>query len=243
MSTVTEAPSEQSITTAIDWTNDDNDAFYTAVNVEGLKALAEKGSLADGCDVRALKPYWESANTILDAASGYGRVIETLLQEGFQGEITAIERNAVLYEHLQSHYANRVTLHKLDLHNCSAITERFDVILFLWSSLADFAPMEQAAIVQQLAKLLAPQGILILDTMPVGVVPISGKSINRQLFSIKKNCSIVYAYISTLQEIQDYAIAAQLVLLENFELTTQTARIRHIYILGETRIQPFANKQ
>lgn len=238
MTTLVDPPEQ----TEVVWTNYDNDAFYTAVDVEGLKEFAKKGGLDDGCDVLAIKSYWESAKSILDVGSGYGRVIEALLKNNFSGKITAIERNAKFFNYLKQQYSDRVTLHNLDIHDCSSITERFDVILFLWSSLADFPFAEQSLIVQQLASLLAPQGLLIFDSIPFGTVPIEGSFLNKQLSVIKRNANKVYIFAPILQEIQQYANSAKLNLFNTVKIITSTNRVRNIHILGETRIHPLPNK-
>ena len=153
------------------WTNNDNNNFYELVTPAGLAQLAVKSGLDSCCDIELLRPFWENALSVLEVGAGYGRVIQYLIDNGFKGKITAIERSQAFMEWLQLHFANRVDLRNLDIHDCSQVEDKFDTILFLWSGIADFTFNEQNIIISNLCELLQPGGQLILDNVPADIPP------------------------------------------------------------------------
>ncbi len=215
------------------WNNRENDAFYEDIKVEGLKKLAQKAGLATACDVKLLSPYWQNANSILDAGAGYGRALAFLLESGFQGPITALERNNTFFQYLKTRYHTQVTLIHDDLKNCDRIKKQFDVVLLLWSALAEFAPKDQKKIVFQLAKLLNKNGKLIIDTLPTNInKPLDTEEFGEQFFLTRTKESIVRTYEARQDEIEYYAKHSGLSNVEVKECLTDTNRIRWLYILS-----------
>lgn len=218
--------------TVNEWSNHDNQTFYAHVTAKDLIALANKVGLDSGCDVELLKPYWEHAHSILDVGSGYGRVIKALLKNGFEGEITAIERSPSLVKHLKKYYGNQIELLQMDIQNCFSIHEQFDVIFFLWSGLADFAQSEQSQIIWQLAQLLAPGGRLIVDTMPDNITPIQTVPFDKKSYQISMNNYSANFYIPSAREIENYSITAGLNNFSAINFKTDIGRDRSAFVLS-----------
>ena len=213
------------------WSNQDNDAFYTEIGVPGIAQVAHKAGLVEGCDVKCLRPYWMHAQDLLDVGSGFGRVVQALLSQGFQGNITAVERNAEFFAYMLQQFGGCVQNIQADTHELSALDVRFDTILFLWSGLADFAQSEQSNIVKILATLLKPGGFLAIDTIPMAVQPLDTEEFGAQSFLTRADHSLVRTYEPSSVEIAAYAEAAGLVMETQLSCRTDTNRQRCLYVL------------
>jgi phospholipid N-methyltransferase len=215
--------------------NEKNDAFYTALEAKGLQQIAEKAALATGCDLHLLESYWSKAKSILEVGAGYGRVINYLLQQHFQGKITAIEKNSTFFKYLTEHFNQYANVHLLqgDILYSHNITERFDLILYMWSGIADFPPREQLEIIKKLKKLLQENGHLIIDTIPANIIPINSKQIgaNAYLLEINNNASHL-AHSLTKHEIESYAAKANFSNVCCIHYKTAIGRKRISYILS-----------
>ncbi len=224
---------ELAITEECSWSNYDNSDFYENINIADMQELAAIGGLSTGCDIEKLKPYWSKAKSILEVGAGYGRVIQSLLNNNFSGKITAIERSNILFQNLQQHYGDNVALLHNDIHNCQNIDDTFDIVLFLWSGIADFLPIEQQHIINNLAKLLNNGGKLILDTMPDKTTPLGmEKSKIQRVYKQIHNDCVVYTYSISIEEIDSYAQSAGLTNVRHIPYMTDTGRARLLHILS-----------
>ena len=116
------------------WSNIDNNNFYEKLASNGLEDIANQGGIATGCDVLYVKDFWENAKNILDVGSGYGRVIDCLLDNNYSGKIVSLERCETLFDSLAKKYLNhsQVRTLKVDLHDLpSSLSEKFQVILWM----------------------------------------------------------------------------------------------------------------
>ena len=221
------------------WSNIDNNIFYEKLSAKGLEDIAKMGGLANGPDVLHCKKYWQNAQNILDIGSGYGRVIDCLLRNGYSGEIVSVERCETLYNSLHTKYlANtKVRTLKIDLHDIllplsPLYSAKFETILWMWSGIADFPSAEQSNIVCKLAKMLKPNGTIIIDTMPTKITPVLGKEAGSQCFTTTINNETVHTYEPSEAEIMEYAKTAGLSKLSTTTCTTDIGRERRLYLLG-----------
>lgn len=220
------------------WSNIDNNNFYEKLNANGLGEIAKVGGLARGADVLHCKEYWQNARNILDVGSGYGRVIDCLLENGYSGEIVSVERCETLCNALHAKYlANaKIQILKIDIHDILLVfsplyTTKFDTILWMWSGIADFPPEEQSGIVCNLASLLKLNGTFIIDTMPAEITPVLGKEIASQCFTTTLNGATVHTYQPNESEIRAYAQEAGFSKIIKTSCFTDIGRKRSLYIL------------
>jgi phospholipid N-methyltransferase len=217
----------------IDWNNSENNTFYERVNADGLKKLAEQAGLASCCDIELIKPYWSHAQSILEVGAGYGRVIDYLLNQGYSGKITAIERCQVLFNHLTPLYADKVNLINDDLLTHNFKNEKFDLILWLWSGMADFSPLEQKTLVKSLTQHLAKNGKIIVDTLSNTILPLNVFQNSIQTtYLLTFEGAIIHVYSPSFKEIQQYAKYAKLEKVEHISYSTPNKRDRIIHILN-----------
>ncbi len=218
--------------------NNNNNIFYEKIGAHGLENIAKSGGLATGIDVLHCKKYWQNAKYILDVGSGYGRVIDCLLRNGYSESIVSIERCESLHRALHDKYLTnkKIRILKIDLHNIllslsDLNSKKFDVILWMWSGIADFPPSEQSEVVCQLAKILKPNGKLIIDTMPEKVTPMMSTKMTSQRFAITLDNVTIQTYEPNESEIMTYATMAGLSKIVKTKCVTEIGRERCLYIL------------
>lgn len=214
-------------------TNYDNVAFYENLTPKDMYNFAVKGGLATGCDVTQLMPYIRDAESLLEVGAGYGRVISCLMSQEFKGKISAIERSNILYEYISSRYADSVKLFNIDIHDCQAIQESFDVILFLWSGIADFSFQEQRQVICNLKELLKDNGTLILDTLPEDIKPLGMEhGVTGKDFLFSFNNATVHTYKISKEDIALFAEEAGFKNVRHLPYQTDTMRKRLLHILS-----------
>lgn len=214
------------------WCNASNNQFYESLKAEGLKYYAkEKAGLDTGCDLDMITSYLEAATSILEVGAGYGRVLNYILKNNFSASVTAIERCKTLFDHLKLNYGNKVNLIKLDINHCH-IQKNFDLILFLWSGIADFSSKEQLLVIKKLARLLTPSGKLILDIIPPNITPLGAIDQNKKNFCLNIYNFINNIYIPNNNEIEKYAEEADFKNIQHLKYKTRTNRKRFLYILS-----------
>jgi len=218
---------------ALNWHNKDNNAFYETVKVEGLKELAEKGGLASCCDVKALEPYWSQAQSILEVGAGYGRVIDYLLKHQFKGTITAVERCDVFCKYLEEQFGahQQVQLLQGDILSLGDIG-RYDLILVLWTTVADFSPIEQSLLFMELANLLHENGQLIVDSIPDDVAPLESKKCASQFYIMQVSNALVHGYMVSANEVKQYGENAGFSNSHQILYNTDIQRKKWLHILG-----------
>ena len=216
-----------------DWDNNTNAQFYNLITPVELQKFAKKGGLNSGCDLHCLEPYWTKASSILEVGAGYGRVIDCLTRRGYSGRITAIERSQTLLQALQKKYHDNpnVALLELDTHNCDQIAEKFDLILFLWSGLADFSAEEQPKIVKGLSRLLTKGGKLIIDNFLLDRTPLNAVQLKKQTYAFMLNNLTKYIYEPSVDEINEYAENAGLSYRKILNCTSDAIRNRQLHVL------------
>lgn len=216
----------------LSWNNTDNGPFYDALTINGLKEFAKTAGLFNAYDLFTATSYWSVAKSILDVGSGYGRGIQFLLKNNYQGVITSIERSPVLFAHLQKQFGQHknIKLLQSDIRYL-ILPEKYDLIFMLWSGIADFTFQEQAAIIKHLATLLTKNGKIIIDTLSMDIKPLQVAKLGTQFYLLKVNDCNKYIYEPNEKEIECYAKAAGLY-TKKIVYYTETKRERWMYILS-----------
>jgi precorrin-6B methylase 2 len=214
------------------WLNADNAELYEKMPLDFFMRMAAQGGLDTCNDVAAIESYINKASSILEIGAGYGRVIEFILKQNYNGQITAIERNYKLYQHLERLYSNKVTLVNADIQQVK-LTSKYDLMLWMWTGICEFSKPEQQAVIKMLADYLAPNGFLIID-----IIPIEFKT--QHTIAYDKHNRIVstpfgsdYGYFPDHFEIMEYIDNANLALHEQRVYYTSTNKEDHLYVIRQ----------
>lgn len=131
---------------------------------------------------------------------------------------------------------------KVTLFNEDALTfnvnKRFDVILILWVSIAEFTPLEQAFLIKRLYSLLSSRGKLIFDVISSPTT--FAKTDVPNEYCLSTHYGKLTTYVPTYWDIHRYAQAARFSYVEAWNYIADNGATRHMYCLHRN-LYSFAN--
>jgi SAM-dependent methyltransferase len=164
-----------------DWSNEDNRAFYQNMSIDEFKHFSIPSHLAEKKDIQNISKLISAAYSILEVNAGFGRVIDGVFELRFKGEVTAIERMPSFCQYLRKKYRQRCHIIEGDILFYD-FKDKYDVILFMWSSIAEFSPSEQRYLIVKLSKLLNTGGHIVIDILESNAtLPHARKSESQQI--------------------------------------------------------------
>lgn len=209
--------------------NCDNQAIYNYLPLIEFQNLAEQAGLATNPDIECLRDYIVAAKDILEVGPGYGRIIAALAKSAPHANITGIERNQRLYQHLKQCFPTQNFLLQDVL--TTSFQPQYELILLLWSFIAEFSPLEQARLVCVLAKAIKRGGHIAIETIMLGQHHPYANVQSNQYFEVSNPYGTDHFYVPTLQEIEHYARLANLSFKKVLNYAARGVS-RVIYILG-----------
>ncbi len=197
---------------------------------EMLKEHATKAGFDDGCDIDIIYDYVKDKDSILELGAGYGRVLKNLINRGYKGKLTAIERSMTYYKYLKTNFSQRVNIIRIDVKDYQP-QERYDAILWMWSHISEFPKDEQISILKHVMQWLEPNGVFIFDTFSHTIKPKPATKAQKQSYFIESEYGNAYGYIPSPAEMKSYADQLGFT-LKHIEYQTKTLRPRNIYIMS-----------
>lgn len=213
------------------WNNYDNIPFYEEAASGLLQKFAVIGGLDTCCDMQIAYPFIKNCHSILEVGAGYGRILEFLIAQDYQGEIFAIERSFKFKKILQTKFKDKINFFFKDL-NSFFPNRKFEAILWMWSGISDFSQTEQLKILENLSNNLEENGILVLDTL-IHTEELKNESYSiKQSYIIQKNNFKAYGYKPSPEEIELYARKLQFKNINHrLKYRTSTNRFRNLHFL------------
>jgi len=207
------------------WCNKDNSDIYQTLSPDTLKSFLKSSNIENNEDINVVyDSYIANADSVLELGAGYGRVLETLLNKGYSGKLSCIERSDVFYKHLHGKFHPRVNIHHSDIALFQP-KSKYDTILWFWSGFAEFSKEEQPQILSHVKSLLKENGVLIIDTALT-------RDNNGPLESIIEiNSEANHRYFPTHKELCSYALSLNLSIIDTIKYGITTLRkIKYLYI-------------
>jgi SAM-dependent methyltransferase len=214
------------------WKNSDNATFYEKIPINIIKQYAKARGIDNCCDLELIQktmPGIFDQGKILEIGAGYGRVLNYLIQNNCQGKIFAVERSKKLIHYLKNKFQDKVTLYQQDLHHF-ATDEKFDVILWMWGSIAEFQKEEQFFILKNLKNHLNKNGTIILDTMSHILVLENATQPRDQYCHTKTSDCTVHFYLTSEKQIFDYGENLRLKKAKVVHYFSKSGRERMLHI-------------
>ncbi|MFN3234108.1 MAG: class I SAM-dependent methyltransferase [Gammaproteobacteria bacterium] len=143
------------------WCNEDNQTIYENMPLDDLEHCAHLVGIAHGEDIDQIQRYLYSAKNILEIGAGYGRVIRKLLADYPRANITAIERITKYADYLKQTYPE-VNVVNENIFNVT-FTQKYDVILLMWSTFGEFSRNEQGKLLNYLLSQITPKGVIFIE--------------------------------------------------------------------------------
>jgi trans-aconitate methyltransferase len=212
------------------WSNRDNLICYEALPSEVLQQYARDVGLATHHDLKAIQSYIDSANSILEVGAGSGRSLRYLIENAPQATLHTVEACTKYQKALKEQFDNKITLHAGSVLE-KEIDHEFDLILWLWAGIADFAPKEQIQALEILLAKLQPDGLLVCDTLPTTVSPTLNFKRKGQAFVIDTNYGTINTYGVTPSEIEEYVKKLNAKVLEHRLYQTAKAQSRILHLI------------
>jgi len=182
------------------FSNKDNQAFYDKISVEDFEHFAKVIGLDCSADVARIFPFIANKGAVMELGAGYGRVISSLVRQGFGGKVYAVERVGHLASLLRHRFGDHAHVLQQDLR-CLQAPEPLDAILWLWSGIMELAAEEQRPAVENLFRQLKVGGTMYVET-PEEIHYI-GKSRDRKRINFQTDWGSINAYFPEKQELKD----------------------------------------
>ncbi|MBT33469.1 MAG: hypothetical protein CMO01_27720 [Thalassobius sp.] len=182
--------------------NDANLSFYEKIDINRFIEFAKIIGLSNGADIKAINSEFCDAKVIAEIGAGYGRAIEAIINENFQGKIYAVERVAHLVSYMKHQFASNE--HVEIIHDDAKklkLPEKIDCFLWLWSGIMELSLDEQENALKELKNQLNPGGKVIIET-PYEKVKYIGEKSPDNFVKFETDWGKLEAYLSTLEELQ-----------------------------------------
>lgn len=215
------------------WENKDVAEYYENVPVELLKEYAIKGGIDSGCDLKLSYKWLKDSTPVLELGAGYGRVIEALLANGYDGEIYAIERSNNLFQHLKEKFKNFKNVHLIqsDLLQFNP-SKKFQSIVWMWSNISEFPREQQLSVLKHITQWLSVDGSLVIETISHELTPKNASFCKDQYYVVSTEYGTAYGYVPSVKEVLEYGRLLGFKILEPLPYKTETGRDRILYLFS-----------
>jgi SAM-dependent methyltransferase len=207
--------------------NDKNVDFYRNIKMDMFQQIATMLGLQSGIDIEKVYPYIKDAKVLVELGAGYGRVVKALLKRGFTGQIIAVERVKTLFEYLSQNIPEIVVLQQQDLKQLKLATPP-DAITWMWSGILELSKDEQKTVINNLYKVLAPKGVLIVEIPKQ--VKFVGVHVGEQKIKVETEWGTIDAYLPKHEEMLEYGKKAGFTEVQLIDYQTSIQLERSIYV-------------
>jgi SAM-dependent methyltransferase len=209
--------------------NDKNIDFYINLGVEPFKQLSEIGGFHVHPDLELVYPFIDKTKSILELGAGYGRCLDFFLEKNYTGKLIAVEKAKPYLDYLKENYEGRAEILDQDIKSLS-ISQKVDVILWMFSGIIDFSRDEQMDALKNLSSLLNQQGKIVIDVPRIGFKTYAQHKDNQRLV-LESEYGILQCFIPSMEDIIKYQEYAGLSGFIRKDYITPTGKARTIYIL------------
>lgn len=208
---------------------DCNFSFYENIPLDRFLYFAEIIGLHKGKDLDVIYPLIKDCDYILELGSGYGRAINFILEKGFKGRITSLERIHQLIDYQKDRFGDRLDFIETDIreHHCE---EKTDAILWLWSGILELTAEEQLASIQHCYECLNEGGQLIIEA-PYEDIKKFGDVEEDGHVTFTTEWGTLNAYFTSMKDIEKYTKESGFSRLDHIIYKTDTDLERIVYIL------------
>ncbi|MDW7695056.1 class I SAM-dependent methyltransferase [Flammeovirgaceae bacterium SG7u.111] len=209
--------------------NDSNLCFYQNIEVEKFKDFARQIGLENGPDIEAIYPHIERAKHVVEIGAGYGRALDKVLEKGYQGSLSAIERVPHLISYMKQKFGSKVRLFQQDAKEIT-LPYQADCMLWLWSGIMEMSKAEYTKAFHKMYAQLSKNGKLIVET-PYKEIKVLGEFCEENHIVFETEWGKIDAYWPKASELKKAAFNCGFQKAE--EVVYQTARgiDRIIYVL------------
>ena len=211
--------------------NIENIGFYDQIKPSGLRKLAEERGMDSCNDVKAIHSIIEQANHILEVGAGYGRVLDYLLTYHPKIQADAIEPAGTMFKYLKAKYQDQVNICNTSLQMIETKAS-YDLILWLWTGMADMSWSEQIDAIETLFGKLDCGGTLIIDVYPEQSLPINMASTTSHIYTLNTSGATIDTYWRSREGLNEIALDIGFSSFSEITYFTGTESKRHLCLLS-----------
>ena len=212
------------------WCNDDNKFFYN-MPLDIFKGYCHSSGIQNGCDIQLIYDnYLKPTESMIEIGAGYGRATSALLKCGYQGSVTALERNPTLVNALASIFKNTINIVSSDLKDYFPNTT-YDVALWLWSGISEFSQNEQIRMLRHIKSFVKQQGFIIVDTLPTRLHQSNATNKINDTLVVQNDYTTGYFYSPDAKDITRYTSICDLTVERIIPYQSETHRDRVLFVL------------
>jgi trans-aconitate methyltransferase len=211
--------------------NDSNKIFYNTIPLDVFQSLTQQGGFDECLDLQLIEKYLSDSTSIMEVGAGYGRCIDFLLKKKYKAKILAIEQSSQLSFVLLEKYKNEPTVEVIheDIKTL-VVSDKVDVVLWLFSGMLDFAKEEQPVVLKRLRSFLKDNGRLFLDVPQLAELTVA-KYTSKQDVLMETPYGNIITFLPTFADIEVYAAQSGFSKVFVTHYSTGTEKKRSIFML------------
>lgn len=209
--------------------NKNNFGFYKNVGVKGLQEFSDTGGFTSWADMEHAYPILRDTSSVLELGAGYGRCLEFLIKEGYQGKMYAVEQSEEFVAHLEETFSAEVEIIAGDFNEVK-LPEAVDSVLWMWSGIIDFTEEEQQAMFNRLFGLLNRPGVLVVDAPRIGFKTFAQHD-DAQHLHYESPYGDLKCYIPSRSDMDRMCKEAGFASVEQIDYDTSTERQRSLFAI------------
>lgn len=137
------------------------------MTLQEFLGAAKRSGISHGEDVSQIKDLILQSSSILEIGAGYGRVLKYIFGLGYSGILDAVENDIDYYQFCVDHYNNKASIYHADIMSWCP-DKKYDLVLWMWTGIAEFKPEEQEKLFRKLANMITPSGYIIIEKKDLG---------------------------------------------------------------------------
>ncbi len=211
--------------------NDSNKIFYNTVPLDVFQSLTQQGGFDQCIDLQLIEKHLPVTSTIMEVGAGYGRCVDFLLSKKHEAKILAIEQSPQLSKVLLEKYKNQPKVEVInDDIKTLVVSDKVDVVLWLFSGMLDFAKEEQPVVLKRLRSFLKNDGKLFLDIPQLAELTVA-KYTGKQDIVMETPYGNITTFLPAFADIEAYASQAGFSRVSVIDYDTATKKKRSIFML------------
>ena len=211
--------------------NDSNKIFYNTVPLDVFQSLTQQGGFVDCLDLKLIEKHIPISSSVMEVGAGYGRCVDFLLAKKQEGRIIAIEQSLQFSTVLLEKYKSQSNVQIInDDIKTLAVSDKVDVVLWLFSGMLDFAKEEQPIVLKRLRSFLKNEGKLFLDVPQLAELTVA-KYTGKQDIVMETPYGNITTFLPALADIEEYASEAGFSHVSVIHYNTTTEKKRSIFML------------
>lgn len=209
--------------------NDLNEVFYEQIDIAVMKDFAVKVGMDTGRDMAQIFHLIKGKRVLLELGAAYGRVVDYLVNHGFEGKIYAVDRSEKLLQEIRSHHpGEQVCVLRQDIKQVE-LPEQPEAVLWMWSGIMEMSPDETRALFAKIAGMLPKDGLFIIE-LPHKELKVVGKVEEDRTIRFETEWGTLNALMPADEEVMDAAEQAGLALEARILYPTEQQIERLIFV-------------